>query len=428
MKKTLKLLPFGIVSSFCLVTLPFTLKSTQADATTCRVDFFTNYVRQDFTLSSGFGGIGNSLLYQSVTVNKDSTVAKPVDPTRNRWDFAGWFKEAACENEWNFAGDIVSKNTRLFAKWIRSSSDVEPEPSYTPPSTVLDESAPENFVLNSMMGFKLEANEFRVSKSALARLRNHKEDILPLLEYKVKASATLSATYEAALPNGHIAITLNGVTTNYTVVDDSTNLRHSNVNFEPKASKYEAKIDNEDENYHVMLAGSSSMEFWETFAEDLDPIIAYNHGIGGTKVNDWREKFNQRLVYPYKPKLISYYVGINNVKDGENENTIINSLIGLFDETHQALPNTKIQYVLLNKVPLVKDRFAAVERINQAVINYQEENSTWFDTVNPGDLMLKPSGQPHTAYYRQDGIHMTLAGYEIWTDVIKKALYAQLKK
>ena len=82
MKKTLKLLPFGIVSSFCLVTFPFTLKSAQADATTCRVDFFTNYVRQDFTLSSGFGGIGNSLLYQSVTVNKDSTVAKPTDPTR----------------------------------------------------------------------------------------------------------------------------------------------------------------------------------------------------------------------------------------------------------------------------------------------------------------------------------------------------------
>ena len=45
------------------------------------------------------------------------TVAQPADPARAGNAFAGWFKEAAVINPWDFAVDTVTANTTLYAKW-----------------------------------------------------------------------------------------------------------------------------------------------------------------------------------------------------------------------------------------------------------------------------------------------------------------------
>jgi len=45
------------------------------------------------------------------------TVYKPVAPTKVGYDFLGWYKEAALTNKWNFATDIVTQDTTLYAKW-----------------------------------------------------------------------------------------------------------------------------------------------------------------------------------------------------------------------------------------------------------------------------------------------------------------------
>ena len=47
-------------------------------------------------------------------------VEKPEDPTASGYAFGGWFKESACQNEWNYDTDTVpdNGNTVLYAKWI----------------------------------------------------------------------------------------------------------------------------------------------------------------------------------------------------------------------------------------------------------------------------------------------------------------------
>ena len=382
------------------------------------VDFFNNYLREDFTLSNGFKGKGNNLIYKTIEVRGANPISKPDDPTRRNYEFAGWYKEEACENAWNFTTDIVTHNTRLFAKWDIAQAAEIVEPEYTPPSTVLPSSASTTYVIDSIMNFKVENGSVKVSKAALDKLEANKTNVLPLMEYRVKANNTITATYNS----NTITVTVGSETQNISVVDNSANLKMSNSNYESKASNYEKNALVED-SHHVMLAGSSSIEFWTSSKEDLDPIVSYNHGIGGTTIEEWDTKLNQRLVFPYKPKMVVYYVGINNVINSKQEPaTIWSNLQKFFNDTHAAMPNTKVQYVLMNLIPGYVDYFTTINSVNANVIEYQKSNSSWLTLINPGTALLKENGEPNAAYFRTDGLHLSYYGYVVWGGIIKQSI------
>ena len=396
--------------------------ATQPQVRTFQVDFFNNYLREEFELSNGTKGRGNNLLYNSVEALEGSLLTKPEDPTRSRYDFQGWYLETDCVTEWNFTEDRVSGNMRLFAKWGIAQEDQGNEPTYTPPSTVLPESAATSYELDSVMYFKVNNNVLSLPTAALAKLEASKDNILPLMEYRVKASKTISAVYT----NSQIIISCDGEIRSITVRDDSMNLKMDNTNYETKAKKYEAKA-LEEESYHVMLAGSSSIEFWESSKEDLMPIVSYNHGIGGTTIEEWDNKLNQRLVFPYKPKMVVYYVGINNVINSKQDATTIwNNLKNFFDHTHAALPNTKVQYIMMNLIPGYKTYFDTINSVNANVVEYQKSN-TWLTLINPGTALLKENGEPNAAYFRTDGLHLSYYGYVVWGDIIKQSIVKGLE-
>ncbi|MBR0295528.1 MAG: InlB B-repeat-containing protein [Bacilli bacterium] len=383
------------------------------------VDFFNNYLREEFTLSSGFTGRGNNVIYKTVQVTKDSLVDKPEDPTRRNYEFQGWYKEEACLEAWNFDTDKVIKNTRIFAKWGISSKEEMVEPEYTPPSTVLEESAETEYVLNSVMNFvPNDLDQVKLPTAALEKLEANKNDVLPLMEYKVKASKSITATYN----NNKITITCGDEERVLQVKDDSENLTLSTSSYETKAKNYEKKA-LEEESYHVMLAGSSSIEFWESSKEDLAPIVSYNHGIGGTTIEEWDEKLNARLVLPYKPKMVVYYVGINNVINSkQDKDTIWTNLKKFLDDTHESLPDTKVQYILMNLIPNYTSYFDTINAVNDQVIEYQKSNESWLTLINPGLALVKENGVPNAAYFRTDGLHLSYYGYVVWGEIVKESI------
>ena len=427
MNKNIKIFAtLGVIAASGL-TIAFSSKASMVSANANKqydVDFFNNYLREDFVLSTGFKGRGNNLIYQSVKVDADSLVSKPEDPERKNYEFQGWFKEKECENEWNFTTDLVTKNTRIYAKWGYSSAEEAQEPAYVPPSTVLEESASTDYVLNSIMNFKVESEQVLLPTAAITKLAANSTNVLPLMEYKVKASKTITATYNP--DNMRIAITCGSENRSILVRDNSINWTVSNTTYETKAKNYEAKAAVED-SYHVMLAGSSSIEFWESSKEDLEPVISYNHGIGGTTIEEWTNQLNQRLVYPYKPKMVVYYVGINNVINSKQDaNTIWNNLKTFLDKTHQDLPNTKVQYIMMNLIPGYKSYFDTINSVNARLVIYQQQNP-WLTLINPGTALLKENNEPNAAYFRTDGLHLSYYGYVVWGDIIKQSIYQGLE-
>ncbi len=80
---------------------------------------------------SGGGGGGNAVYY-TVTWNLNyegapspeaeraeagTFLTEPSEPEREGFIFTGWYKEAACDNLWNFTADVITGNTELYAGW-----------------------------------------------------------------------------------------------------------------------------------------------------------------------------------------------------------------------------------------------------------------------------------------------------------------------
>ncbi len=56
------------------------------------------------------------------TVEFEGKVPEPVAPTREGYTFGGWYKEAGCQNVWDFKTEkMPASNVTLYAKWTKNS-------------------------------------------------------------------------------------------------------------------------------------------------------------------------------------------------------------------------------------------------------------------------------------------------------------------
>ena len=61
----------------------------------------------------------------SITVVDGEKITQPADPTKADFVFAGWYKEQAWTNAWDFAKDVVTSDITLYAKWTAGSVNTE---------------------------------------------------------------------------------------------------------------------------------------------------------------------------------------------------------------------------------------------------------------------------------------------------------------
>ena len=56
-----------------------------------------------------------------ITQDYGTTIAKPTDPTKTGYTFAGWYTDAACTNAWNFGSNMLADHDMtLYARWVRN--------------------------------------------------------------------------------------------------------------------------------------------------------------------------------------------------------------------------------------------------------------------------------------------------------------------
>ncbi|KAF9145165.1 hypothetical protein BGX30_010244 [Mortierella sp. GBA39] len=70
-----------------------------------------------------FDSQGGSAVSSITNVDSGKTISAPPAPRRAGYTFAGWYKEAAGINAWNFAADMVTSDMTLYAKWTSNGSN-----------------------------------------------------------------------------------------------------------------------------------------------------------------------------------------------------------------------------------------------------------------------------------------------------------------
>lgn len=422
-KLSLLVLPLLILSTACGGTQ--NVSSSEEDTfvpevVTNYAYFMNNYPRVIGTSPSGLEEKMENTLYLKVEIKAGELITKPADPEREDYEFRGWFKEKECVKEWNFATDKSDNTIFLYAKWglVKGGEYVEPE--YVYPEKIVTEY---DFKVNGIFNTPIIADKVSLTSGMISRLERNKNDVQFAIDYERSIDTTFEASYDTQTKK--ITITPSkGDEVVVTVKDISMDLsiESENSGFEQKAQKYET-VGTGYENYHIALAGSSSMENWSTSLLDMSPIVTFNHGIGGTTVEQWTNKLFQRLVLPYLPKAVVYYVGVNNIINGNQESGSVTGarLEALFDKTHQYLPNSQIFYVLINKLPGFANKQNDFDLANSAALEY-EKNHDYLTCIDAGIGLLKEDGTPNAAYFLVDGLHMSKYGYVIWGAAVREAI------
>ncbi|MGB7567272.1 MAG: InlB B-repeat-containing protein, partial [Chitinivibrionales bacterium] len=107
-----------------------TALSTTVTLTSGNVTVTANFSIMHFTVT--FNSQGGSAVAPQ-TVNYNATATAPTPPTLSCNTFAGWYREAAGLNSWNFSTNVIIRDTTIYAKWTLNGN---PSVSVTPSTPI----------------------------------------------------------------------------------------------------------------------------------------------------------------------------------------------------------------------------------------------------------------------------------------------------
>jgi lysophospholipase L1-like esterase len=170
----------------------------------------------------------------------------------------------------------------------------------------------------------------------------------------------------------------------------------------------------------ILFVGSSSIRMWETLASDFPDLPVINRGFGGSELHDVAH-FANRIVLPYKPRVIVVYAGDNDLANGRTPQQVLSDFRRLVRTVHRALPRTRIVFVAVK--PSIA-RWNIIGRIREAntIVRRYTRTDTRVDFADVFTPMLGADGQPRKELFGEDGLHMTREGYELWTRVVRPYL------
>jgi lysophospholipase L1-like esterase len=176
----------------------------------------------------------------------------------------------------------------------------------------------------------------------------------------------------------------------------------------------------------ILLAGDSQFFRWKTLHEDLPGYTIINRGIDSFQTSDLLQ-FTDRLVLPYKPRLIVLHVGGNDVHNGKTPERVLADFQTFVAKVRAALPQVPIAFSSITPGPGRWDEADARKKANRVIKDYiaTQRNLHFIDLW---DAMLTPDGKPREDLWVEDRIHPNHAGYLIRVKIMKPLLGAPDKK
>ena len=170
----------------------------------------------------------------------------------------------------------------------------------------------------------------------------------------------------------------------------------------------------------LVFVGSSSIRMWETLQTDFPGLPVLNRGFGGSELSDVVQ-FADRIVVPYKPRVVVVYAGDNDLAAGETPAQVFEDFRSLVAIVRQKVPEARIAFVAI-KPSLARLNIMDKARETNALIRDYVRSDDMLAYVDVFTPMLDANGQPRRELFLEDGLHMNAKGYSIWRDLIAPVL------
>ena len=170
----------------------------------------------------------------------------------------------------------------------------------------------------------------------------------------------------------------------------------------------------------VLLVGDSQFYRWKTLAGDLPGYTIVNRGIDSFTMTDV-VFFADRLVLPYKPRLVVVHAGGNDVNTGRTAAQVLGDFQAFVRRVRETLPSVPIAFSSVTPGPGRWSQAVVRQETNSAIKAYVASDPRLI-YVDLWSAMLGPDGGPREDLWVEDRIHPNHAGYELRARIMRPLL------
>jgi lysophospholipase L1-like esterase len=170
----------------------------------------------------------------------------------------------------------------------------------------------------------------------------------------------------------------------------------------------------------ILLAGDSQFYRWKTLSEDLPGFTVVNRGIDSFQSPDLLFYFD-RLVLPYKPRMIVLHVGGNDIHNGRTPAQVLADFKTFVAKVRAVQPDVPIAFSSITPSPgrwSEKDQRIEANRLVKDYVATQRN----LHFIDLWDAFLKPDGTPNDGLYGEDRIHPNQDGYRVRVKIMRPLL------
>ena len=167
--------------------------------------------------------------------------------------------------------------------------------------------------------------------------------------------------------------------------------------------------------------GSGQAGWTERYAK----LGAVNYGVGGDGTPQVLWRIREGLLDGIQPKVIVLCIGVNNIWAGFDAADTLKGIETIVAAIRGKCPETKV--LLIGNTHLTDDLVHRdrVRTINAGQAKHTDGEHVGF--IDFSEKMLKPDGSLLENFYAADKLHLSPAGYELWSQEMDRVLSGMLK-
>ncbi len=170
----------------------------------------------------------------------------------------------------------------------------------------------------------------------------------------------------------------------------------------------------------ILFTGSSSIRFWDSLEEDMEPLEVLNRGFGGAQISHVIHHFED-IVKPYNPKAIVFFCGTNDLTALKTPEETMSDFKKFLSLVRNEFGNIKV-YAIGIKPSVARLYLDKEERIFNSSIKLLASQDAYLEYIDVWDSMLSEDDSRMPELFIEDGLHMNKKGYEVWTKQVRKSL------